>query len=59
MDSARFAQIEETCQALRRIRDGRLYREKYATFEEYVEKKWSADILTILAEWEAYVRERN
>jgi hypothetical protein len=38
MDSARFAQIEETWQALRRIRDGRLYREKYTTFEEYVEK---------------------
>ena len=59
MDASHFAQIEETCQALRKIRDGRLYREEYATFEEYVEEKWSADLLTLLAEWEAFVREHN
>jgi hypothetical protein len=27
-------------QALQRIRDGRLYREEYATFDEYCQQKW-------------------
>lgn len=32
--------ITEVAWAIRRIRDGRLYREQYGTFAEYVEQRW-------------------
>jgi hypothetical protein len=41
------------------IRDRRLFRDKYATFEDYVRDKWGEVILKNLEVWEKATSERN
>ena len=46
-------------EALITIRDKKLYREHYATFEDYVADRWGEECLKTLAVWEEARRERN
>jgi hypothetical protein len=38
---------ESICRALREIRDNRLYRMAYSTFEQYLEERWSMSKATV------------
>ena len=51
--------MEREAKALITIRDRRLFRDKYATFEDYVRDKWGEVILKNLEVWEKATSERN
>ena len=51
--------MEPVARALITIRDKKLYRERYATFEDYTRCEWGSETLAMLAVWENAIRERN
>jgi hypothetical protein len=51
--------MEREAKVLITIRDRRLFRDKYATFEDYVRDKWGEVILKNLEVWEKATSERN
>jgi len=58
-ESECIAQMESVAKALIKIRDQKLYRDEFATFEDYVRARFGAEVLNILATWEQAVRERQ
>ena len=46
-------------EALITIRDKELYRNQYATFEDYVRERWGDQYLRVLAAWEKARSEQN
>jgi hypothetical protein len=52
-------QLAPMAEALITIRDKKLYRDRYSTFEDYVRERWGDQCLRILAAWEEARSEQN
>ena len=51
--------MEPVAKALITIRDQNLFRDKYATFKDYVRDNWGEELLKNLEVWEKATNARN
>jgi hypothetical protein len=58
-ESECIEKMASVAESLIAIRDKKLYRDRYETFEDYIGDRWGEEFLKSLAVWEEARRERN